>query len=90
MKSKRARRVQTFSVSVDPKTKAILKDRAKRLFGGNMSALIAAFAREAEKREAIDWLDQDAGGSALNDELREQLAAEFYGRGPRGRRKPAA
>jgi hypothetical protein len=83
--SKRA--VETFSVSVDPQTKRVLKKHADRVFGGNMSALISAFGREAEKRDALDWLIRDAGGSVLNDELRERLDAEFRGR---TRRKPAA
>ena len=69
--------VKTFSVSVDAKTKGILKAHADRLFDGNMSAMISAFGREAEKRDAMHWLIQDSGGSALTDELREELAAEF-------------
>ncbi|WP_394823450.1 hypothetical protein [Pendulispora albinea] len=87
MKRKRGP-VETFSVSVDAKAKKILKAHADRLFEGNMSALISAFAREAEKRDAMDWLIRDAGGSKLTDELREELAAEF--RGTRKRRTRAA
>lgn len=79
--------VQTFSVSVDAKTKRILKKHADRLFGGNMSALISAFGREAEKRDALDWLVRDSGGSTLTDELRAELDAEFRGS---KRKKPAA
>jgi hypothetical protein len=41
--------------------------------------MISAFGREAEKRDALHWLVQDSGGSALTDEIREQLAAEFHG-----------
>ncbi len=77
----------TFSVSVDARTKRVLKKHADRVFGGNMSALISAFGREAEKRDANDWLVRDAGGSALTDELREELDAEFAGT---KRKKPAA
>lgn len=80
--------VQTFSVSVDAKTKRILKAHADRLFGGNMSAMISAFGREAERRDAIGWLVRDSGGSALTDELREELAAEFHG--AKRHRTPAA
>lgn len=79
--------VKTFSVSVDARTKRILKKHADRLFGGNMSALISAFGREAEKRDAMDWLVRDSGGSTLTDELREELDAEFAGT---KRTKPAA
>lgn len=69
--------METFSVSVDANTKDILKAHADRLFDGNMSAMISAFGREAEKRDAMHWLIQDSGGSKLTDELREELAAEF-------------
>lgn len=79
--------VSTFSVSVDARTKRVLKRHASRVFGGNMSALISAFGREAEKRDAMDWLVRDAGGSSLTDELREELDAEFAGN---KRKKPAA
>jgi hypothetical protein len=79
--------VTTFSVSVDAKTKRILKKHADRWFEGNMSALISAFGREAEKRDALDWLIRDAGGSKLTDELRDELDAEFRGA---KRKKPAA
>lgn len=79
--------VETFSVSVDRRTKRILKRHADRLFGGNMSALISAFGREAEKREALGWLIRDSGGSTLTDELRDELDAEFRGT---KRKKPAA
>ena len=58
----------------------ILKRHADRLFGGNMSALVSAFGREAEKREALDWLVRDAGGSALTDELRAEIDAELRGK----------
>ena len=81
------RSVSTFSVSVDTRTKRILKKHAKRLFGGNMSALIVAFGRKADLREALDWLIRDAGGSTLTDELRDALDAEF---GATRRMKPAA
>jgi hypothetical protein len=81
--------VETFSVSVDARTKRILKRYADRLFHGNMSALICAFGREAERRDALDWLIRDAGGSSLTDELREELAGEFHGT-KRKRKKRAA
>ena len=54
-----------------------------------MSALISAFGREAEKRDAMHWLIQDSGGSTLTDEMRTELAAEFHGK-KKARRKRAA
>lgn len=82
--------VETFSVSVDAQTKRTLKLHADRLFEGNVSAMISAFAREAERRDAIDWLVRDAGGSSLTEELREEILAEFRGNKKKSRRKPAA
>lgn len=79
---------ETFSVSVDAGTKRILKAHADRLFGGNMSALISAFGREAEKRDAMAWLVRDAGGPSLTDELRAELRAELSG--TKRRKKRAA
>jgi hypothetical protein len=78
--------VETFSVSVDAKTKRILKAHADRLFNGNMSAMISALGREAEKRDAMHWLVEDSGGSSLTDELREELSAEFHGTKKRKKR----
>jgi hypothetical protein len=74
--------IETFSVAVDASTKAVVK-------AGNLSARISAFGREAEKRDAMHWLIQDAGGSVLTAELR--AASEFHGpqkprrRAPKGR-----
>jgi hypothetical protein len=48
---------ETFSVSVDRETKAILRDLADREFAGNMSALVKDFAAEASRRKAAgDYL----------------------------------
>jgi len=80
--------LETFSVAVDASTKKVLKAHADRLFDGNMSAMISAFGREAEKRDAMHWLIQDAGGSVLTAELRAELAREFHG--PKKRRRRAA
>ncbi|MBI5532358.1 MAG: hypothetical protein HY898_06570 [Deltaproteobacteria bacterium] len=53
---KRSGKMETFSVSVSPETRARLREAAKRAYGGNVSALIEAIAMEAERHEAIDWL----------------------------------
>lgn len=73
-------------MSVDTETKQVLKTHAERLFGGNMSAMITAFAREAERRDAVAWLVREAGGSTLTDELRAEILAEFRGKRPRKKR----
>jgi hypothetical protein len=77
---KRKRRpgaTETFSVSIDTKTKAMLKARAKRLYGGNMSALITELGREAERRDAFDRIREWAGGSTLTDAARATIDAEL-------------
>jgi hypothetical protein len=53
---KRTGKTETFSVSVSPQTKARLRKAADRAYGGNVSALIEAIAREADRRDALDWL----------------------------------
>lgn len=53
-KVRRAGATQTFSVSVDPKTKAALRALAKKDFGGNLSALVTELAEEARRRMAAD------------------------------------
>lgn len=75
-KRRRAGATETFSVSVDPDTKAILKARADRLHGGNMSALITALGREAERRDAFEQLHEWAG-TVLMDEDRARIDEEL-------------
>ena len=53
---KRRGKTETLSVSVTPETKARLRRAADRAYGGNVSAVIEAFAREADRHEALDWL----------------------------------
>jgi hypothetical protein len=48
--------METFSVSVSPKTRARLRKAADRASGGSVSALIEAIAQEADRQEALDWL----------------------------------
>lgn len=55
-KLKRRGKVETFSVSVTPETKARLRRAADRSYGGNVSALIEAIAVEADRQDALDWL----------------------------------
>jgi hypothetical protein len=53
-KPRRAGATETFSVSVDPKTKQALRALANRDFGGNLSALVTDLAEEARRRMAAD------------------------------------
>ena len=51
-KARRAGATQTFSVSVDGRTKRALRTLANREYGGNLSALVTDFAEEARRRMA--------------------------------------
>jgi hypothetical protein len=57
---KRKGATKTFSVSVSSETQRRLKAAANRSYGGNVSALIEAIAREADRQAALDRLLRDA------------------------------
>jgi post-segregation antitoxin (ccd killing protein) len=80
----------TLSISVDDETQRLLKAEADRSYGGNVSALVAAIAREAKRQSALDWLLQRAGGSKMTDAERDALLAEIDGRPIRKKRRRRA
>lgn len=92
---RRAGATETFSVSVDPETKAALRALADAEFGGNLSALIADLAEDARRRKAAgDFLRRHgigplerAGARALVSEIDREVAAA---RRSRKVRKPKA
>ena len=75
--AKRAGTTEKISISIRREDLAALKKRAKRLYGGNMSAVIAELAADAKLLEgmhaALEWL----GGPIITDEERAQLDAEW-------------
>jgi post-segregation antitoxin (ccd killing protein) len=72
---RRKGKTETFSVSVSPQTKARLRRAAARSYGGNVSALIEAIAREADRHEALDWLLQRA--APVDDDAFETFMQEM-------------
>jgi len=54
-----------------------------RSYGGNVSALVAAIAKEAKRLAALDWL---LAGSDITDEQRGDFLAEVDGK-PRPKKK---
>jgi len=81
----------TFSVSVDEETQRILKTEARRNYGGNVSALVSAIAKEAKRQSALDWLLQRSGAATMTDAERDALLAEIDGKPmPKRRRRRAA
>ena len=55
----------------------MLKARANRLYGGNLSQLITELGREAERRDAFDRIREWAGGSVLNEQDIERIDREL-------------
>jgi hypothetical protein len=72
---KRSGKMETFSVSVSPETRARLRKAADRAYGGNVSALIEAIAQEADRQEALDWLIHRV--PSIDDEAFEAFMREM-------------
>jgi post-segregation antitoxin (ccd killing protein) len=78
--ARRSGKRSTVSISVDAERESILKAEAKRSYGGNVSALVAAIAKEAKRQGALDWLLQAAGAPRVTDAERDALLAEIDGK----------
>ena len=87
--SKRAGATEKISVSVRSSDLASLRRRAKRLYGGNVSAVIAELAADAARLEAMHGLVLRLGGPTLTEADRDQLDREWAAAPPAKRsRKP--
>lgn len=80
--SKRAGVTEKVSISLNRDDLAALKKRAKRLHGGNVSAVIAELAADARQLEAMNELVDWLGGPDLTDEDRVRLDREMRGESP--------
>jgi hypothetical protein len=80
MKRKNGIRAVKISVSVADEDLKILKRRAKRLYDGNLSAVIHELAQKAKRQEAMERLIVSLGGPSLTDEDRRAIDAEWLGR----------
>ena len=78
---KRSGRTVTFSVSVDPATKRLLRDVADRAYRGNVSELITQIAEQAARQEAAAKLLRLHGRPMMGDEeceaFEREIAAEL-------------
>jgi Arc/MetJ-type ribon-helix-helix transcriptional regulator len=87
-KALRAGRTEKISVSVDRTVLAVIRRRAQRLYGGNVSAVVEEGVlriREEEGREAlVRWLGDTGDASA--DE-RSALRAEWGTKAPSVRKR---
>lgn len=83
-------RTEKISVSLDRADVDSLRKRAKKLYGGNLSAAVAEGARRIREEEGRDalvaWLGQAA---ETTPEEREAIRAEWGGQ-PSKRRRPGA
>lgn len=78
--AKRQRRTgatETFSVSVDPETKAALRALADSEFAGNLSALVTDLAEEARRRKAAGDFLKRHNLSKLTAQSAAALQAEI-------------
>lgn len=77
---KRAGVTAKISVSLSRSDLAWLKKRARRLYAGNVSAVISELAADAAllegMHELVDWL----GGPLLTDRERREIDNEWSGR----------
>ena len=80
--TERAGRTEKISISLRREDLAALRRRAKRLNAGNLSAVIAELAADAERFEKMHELVDRLGGAILTDADREALDAAWGFRAP--------
>ncbi len=76
---KRAGRTQTVGISVSKETLSLLKARADRLHGGNLSALVSEYAAQAKRDEAFDRAWAWYGGPEPTPAERLEILSEILG-----------
>jgi len=79
---KRAGITEKLSISLRREDAKALKRRAKRLFGGNLSAVIAELAADARLLEGMNDLVHWLGGPSLTDDDRKEVDRELRGDAP--------
>lgn len=79
MKRKNGIHAVKISVSVAEEDLVVLRRRAKRLYGGNLSAVIHEMAVKTRRQEAMENLVDALGGPSLTDEARRAIDAEWAG-----------
>lgn len=79
MKRNNGIRAIKVSVSLAEDDLKILRRRAKRLYDGNLSAVIHELAQKAKRQEAMERVIVSLGGHSLTDEDRRAIDAEWAG-----------
>jgi hypothetical protein len=84
-------RTAKLSISIDRAALAILRSRARRLYAGNLSAVIADSVRLIEEEEGrlalVAWLGSAADATEAE---RQAIRSEWSGPPPRRRRRQVA
>ena len=86
---KRAGTTEKVSVSLQRDLLNTLKRRAKRLYAGNLSAVLTEVAEAAARLEAQDDLIKHFGWGPLSDAERTEIDAEWYAAPPKRKNKTA-
>lgn len=76
---KRAGITEKLSISLRREDVMTLKRRARRLYGGNLSAVIAELAADARLLEGMNELVHWLGGPSLTDDDRKQIDRDLRG-----------
>lgn len=76
---KRAGNTEKVSVSFHKDLLKTLRRRAKRLYAGNLSAVLTEVAEAAARLEAQDELIKHFGWGPLTDAERAELDTDWYG-----------
>jgi len=87
---KRAGNTEKVSVSLRRDLLKTLKRRAKRLYAGNLSAVLTEVAEAAARLEAQDELISHFGWGPLSDAERAEIDAEWYVPSTKRKKKTAA
>lgn len=77
--TKRAGVTEKLSISLRSEDAKALKRRARRLYGGNLSAVIAELAADVRLLEGMNELVHWLGGPSLTDDDRKQIDLELRG-----------
>ena len=84
---KRAGTTEKVSVSLQGDLLKTLRRRAKRLYAGNLSAVLTEVAEAAARLEAQDDLIEHFGWGPLSDRERAEIDAEWYASAPKKKTK---
>lgn len=73
------KKAKKVSVSIQPDLLAAITRRAKRIYGGNISAVIAEMGEDVKRLDAMDRYFEKYQVAPLTDEARARVDAELAG-----------